>query len=103
MVCAASTSHAGFGAPRIDGWGGPAERYARLDREQCETELAQRAIPFERVDEARGVLAPVRLHGPLHGVTYRTALPASQRSSSPLEIVDGRLALSLDDFATPLP
>ncbi len=38
----------------------------------------------------------VRLAGPLHGVTFRTALPASQRASSPWEIVDCRLALSLD-------
>ena len=42
------------------------------------------------------------LTGPLHGVTFRTGLPASQRASSPWEIVDCRLALALDDFAEQL-
>jgi len=80
----------------------PAKRYARLDRVGCEAELARRGISFAHVDDARGVLAPVRLSGPLHGVTYRTGLSAPQRGSSPLEIVDCRLALSLDDFAIQL-
>jgi len=80
----------------------PAKRYAQLDRSGCEAELARRSIAFSRVDEARGVLAPVRLAGPLHGVTFRTALPAAERASSPWEIVDCRLALSLDDFAAQL-
>ncbi|HEX3345353.1 MAG TPA: extensin family protein [Polyangiaceae bacterium] len=82
--------------------GAPALRYGRLDRVACETELERRAIPFVRVDEARGVLAPVRLRGPLHGVTFRTGLPEAQRASSPWEIVDCRLALALDDFAAQL-
>ena len=55
-----------------------------------------------RVEEARGVLAPVRLTGPIHGVSFHTALPPAKRSSSPLEIVDCRLALALDDFALQL-
>jgi hypothetical protein len=80
----------------------PAVRYGRLDRAACESELTRRAVPFTQVDEARGVLAPVRLTGPLHGVTFRTALPASQRSTSPWEIVDCRLALALDDFSVEL-
>jgi len=103
---AAPVSHAGFGLPlppapppAVDV---PAERYSRLDRAGCEDELARRGIPFSRVDEARGVLAPVRLTGSLHGVTYRTALPAAERTSSPWEIVDCRLALALDDFAAQL-
>jgi len=99
-------SHAGLGAPSQpsipDTAKVPATRYAQLDRDGCEAELGRRGIPFTRVDQALGVLAPVRLTGPLHGVTYRTALPASQRTSSPWEIVDCRLALALDDFATQL-
>ena len=59
-------------------------------------------MPFVAVDEARGVLAPVRLTGPLHGVTFRTGLPKAQRATSPWEIVDCRLALALDDFAVQL-
>jgi hypothetical protein len=82
--------------------GAPALRYARLDRVACENELERRGIPFSPVDEARGVLAPVRLRGALHGVTFRTGLAESARATSPWEIVDCRLALALDDFATQL-
>jgi hypothetical protein len=104
LLCAAPASRAGFvgdvSAPDPDS--APAVRYARLDRTTCETELGRRGIPFTPVGEARGVLAPVRLAGPLHGVTFRTGLPASQRATSPWEIVDCRLALALDDFAAQL-
>jgi hypothetical protein len=102
IACAAPVSRAGFGAPTFvptARLGAPAQRYGRFDRTSCETELARRGVPFTRVDEARGVMAPVRLDGPLHGVTYRTGLSASKRASSPFEIVDCRLALALDDFA----
>jgi hypothetical protein len=114
IACAAPISHAGFAAaPQADPQGDPraspptavavpATRYAELDRGACEAELTRRGIPFTPVDQARGVLAPVRLQGPLHGVTYRTGLPASERTSSPWEIVDCRLALALDDFAAQL-
>jgi hypothetical protein len=80
----------------------PAVRYSQLDRVACEGELTRRTIAFTHVDEARGVLAPVRLTGTLHGVTFRTGLPAAQRATSPWEIVDCRLALALDDFAAML-
>jgi hypothetical protein len=75
-----------------------AYRYAQLDRETCEAELTRRSIAFTRVDEARGVLAPVRLAGPVGGVTYHTGLPPKQRATSPNEIFDCRLILALDDF-----
>jgi hypothetical protein len=80
----------------------PAMLYGRLARGACEAELGRRAIPFVHVDEARGVLSPVRLVGPLHGVTFASWLPEAQRAMSPLEIVDCRLALALDDFAAQL-
>jgi hypothetical protein len=80
----------------------PALRYAGLDPSSCEAELGRRNISFARVDSARGVLAPIRLVGPLRGITFHTALPLGQRASSPYEIVDCRLALSLDDFASEL-
>jgi hypothetical protein len=108
--CAARASHAGAEATApvapeapvvVEAAETPAARYARLDRAACEAELERRAIPYATA-EARGVLAPVRLTGPLHGVTFRTALPEGQRASSPWEIVDCRLALSLDDFAAQL-
>jgi hypothetical protein len=113
IACAAPASSAGFGAPGVSPPSGPyrvgappapppAVRYGRLDRASCETELGVRGVVFTRVDEARGVLEPVRLGGPLHGVTYHSGLPAAQRATSPLEIVDCRLALALDDFARQL-
>jgi hypothetical protein len=73
--------------------------YAKLDRDGCEAELRKRKVTFTRVPEARGVVAPVRLEGPLSGVTFHSPLPASQRKSAPIEIVDCRLVLALDDFA----
>ncbi len=101
VMAGAPPSRAGFvgelGPP--DPATAPAVRYAQLDRASCEAELRARSVPFAAVDEARGVLAPVRLTGPLHGVTFRTALPAAQRGASVYEIVDCRLALALDDFA----
>jgi hypothetical protein len=112
MTSAPGSAQAAFGAPEFlqepplammrPPGEGPAVRYGRLDRTTCEAKLAQRHVPFAAVDEARGVLAPVRLTGPLHGVTFHTGLPASKRASSPWEIVDCRLALALDDFAEQL-
>ncbi|HEU0031640.1 MAG TPA: extensin family protein [Kofleriaceae bacterium] len=76
----------------------PAVKYGALTKDACEAELARRKISFVR-EEARGVMAPVRLTGPLHGVTFRTNLPDKQRATSHWEIGDCRLILALDDFA----
>lgn len=76
----------------------PAVRYGALTPEACLAELGRRQIPFEP-ETARGVLAPVRLTGPLHGVTFRTDLSDEQRATTPWEIADCRLVLALDDFA----
>jgi hypothetical protein len=76
----------------------PAYRYGELSPADCEAELVTRKIPFER-ETARGVLAPVRLTGPLHGVTFRTELSDQERETTPYEIADCRLVLALDDFA----
>jgi hypothetical protein len=78
----------------------PAMRYGKMDRGSCEAELERRHVGFVRVDEARGVLAPIRLTGPVHGVRFHGMLPDAQRATTPYEIVDCRLALALDDFAT---
>jgi hypothetical protein len=113
IACGAPASSAGFGAPRGLPPAGPyrvgplpepspAERYALLDRATCEAQLAARGVAFRPVDEARGVVAPVRLDGPLHGVTFRSGLSAAERATSPFEIIDCRLALALDDFARQL-
>jgi hypothetical protein len=77
----------------------PAVRYAGMDRGTCEAELARRGVVYKRVDEARGVMMPLRLEGPLHGVTFHSNLGPLERARSPYEIVDCRLVLALDDFA----
>jgi hypothetical protein len=88
-----SSSSSSSGTPAI------ASRYAGMDRQSCEGELAKRHIAFERVGEARGVIAPLRLKGPLSGVTYRSNLSAKMRETAVIEIYDCRLVLALDDFA----
>jgi len=76
-----------------------ATKYASLDRGTCEAELGKRHIAFDRVGEARGVIAPLRLKGAIAGVEFRSMLPAAQRKTSPYEIYDCRLVLALDDWA----
>jgi hypothetical protein len=124
IACGAPAARAGFGGPRAVPPSGPyrvgnpppptpAERYAALDGASCEQELTARGVAFSRVDQARGVLEPLRLGGPLHGVTFhspsitRAAAPPlgtsrAERASSTYEIIDCRLALALDDFAQQL-
>ena len=78
----------------------PAFHYNDLSREACEAELDERKIPYTREPEPwLGVRAPVRLSGPLHGVTYRTSLPEAKRATTKWEVADCRLVLALDDFA----
>ncbi|MBC7977481.1 MAG: extensin family protein, partial [Myxococcales bacterium] len=80
----------------------PAVRYAQLSQIDCEIELDQRDIAYDRVydkPEGVGVLAPVRLGGPLRGVTFRSDASEAKRETSPYEIADCRLVLALDDFA----
>jgi hypothetical protein len=98
-VCApvAGQAHVTAASPMADAT--PAVRYANLDAATCEAELTRRGAAFTPVDKARGVLAPIRLTGPIRGVSFHSGLPASQRAGSPFEILDCRLALALDDFA----
>jgi hypothetical protein len=77
----------------------PAQRYAQLDRTACEAELTKRAVPFKSEAETRGVLAPIRLTGPMHGVTFHSPLPPEKRAVQPWDILDCRLVLALDDFS----
>lgn len=86
--------------PSIDTHGiSVASHYAGLDRTTCEAELDRRHISYRRADSARGVVAPIRLAGPLSGVTFRSNLPAEKSRTSPYDIYDCRLVLALDDFA----
>src|SRR5260370_25331580 len=73
----------------------PAVRYASFDGSRCLAELSRRGVSFQNiVGQAPGVLAPVRLTGPLNGVVYRTMLAESARRTTPWEVFDCRLALS---------
>jgi hypothetical protein len=80
----------------------PASRYARLSREDALAELRRRGIAFEEEASTPGVVAPIRLTGPLHGVVIHSSLPRNQWKTTPFEILDARLALALDDFAAVL-
>jgi hypothetical protein len=77
----------------------PHRRYGAMTQDECEAELVARKVPFVREPPTMGVRAPIRLTGPMHGVLYRSDLPAEKRATSPWEVVDCRLALALDDFA----
>ena len=76
----------------------PAVRYGAMSADECKAELVARAIPFVE-ETGRGVTQPVRVTGPLHGVTYRSDVAEKDRATSPYEIADCRLVLALDDFA----
>jgi hypothetical protein len=79
----------------------PAVRYGRMSQTECEAELNKRSIKFHR-ETAKGVAAPVRLDGALHGVEFRTDQSDAQRAESPWEIADCRLILAMDDFSAML-
>lgn len=79
--------------------GAPSTRYAALDQSACEAELKKRAIVFVRGAPTEGVREPVRLHGPLHGISIHSMLAVAQREKSASEIFDCRLVLAVDDFS----
>lgn len=76
----------------------PAYRYANMTDEQAFAELDRRGIAYEKVGPHGSVRAPIRLSGALHGVDIHGSLPAEQRKDSMFEVLDARLALSIDDF-----
>jgi hypothetical protein len=79
----------------------PNMRYAALDQATCERELTQRNVAFVRAEPMTGVMAPVRLRGPMTGgVTIHSLLPPSQREHAAMEVFDCRLVLALDDFSS---
>jgi hypothetical protein len=85
--------------PEVEAKNARASRYADLEDGAALAELARRQIPFTRTAAVRGVRTPIRLTGPLHGVTIRSSLPEEERAATPFEILDARLALALSDFA----
>lgn len=87
--------------PAAEALAAPAQRHARLSREEALSTLRERGVPFVEVpaNEAPGVLVPVRLTGPVGGVWFRSSDPESVRRKSRYEILDARLALTLGDWA----
>ncbi len=77
----------------------PAYRYANMSDGEAFEELDRRKILYTKLDATPGVRAPVRLTGRLHGVYIHSSLPPDERVKTPFEILDARLALTLDDFA----
>jgi hypothetical protein len=77
----------------------PAYRYAQLEPSACYAELRRRDLPVTiETERLPGLSAPVRLTGPLNGVTFRTDMAPEQRVSTPYELFDCRLMLALHDF-----
>lgn len=89
------TDYSIFAVPKAS----PAPGYAWLDRDDCEAELRSRHVDFARAEDIAGVRAPIRLRGFLHGVSIHSTLPLAARARSHADLIDCRLALSLDDFA----
>lgn len=77
----------------------PAYRYANMSDGEAFEELDRRKILYTKLDPTPGVRAPIRLTGRLHGVYIHSSLPPDERVKTPFEILDARLALTLDDFA----
>lgn len=74
-----------------------ASRYAALSGEQCLREAAARTLALVPAD-ARDVVQPVRLTGPLGGVRFLMGGAKEPGGSSPHEILDCRLVLALADW-----
>jgi hypothetical protein len=70
-----------------------------MSNEDAYRELERRRVPYKRERGAvRGVRAPIRLTGPLHGVAVHSTLPESEWEATVYNILDARLALALDDL-----
>jgi hypothetical protein len=80
----------------------PAYRYANATNDEIRAWIRERELPFvEESDAVLGVRLPGRLTGPLHGVTIH-GTGSTRGALSPYDVLDGRLALALDDFCAHL-
>jgi len=76
----------------------PAYRYANASNDEVRQWLIEREIPFSEISSpVRGVRMPGRLTGSLRGVWVHGTDP-THAELLPYEIIDGRLALAVDDF-----
>jgi hypothetical protein len=87
--------------PAAEALKAPAQRHAQLSKAEALEALHARGVAFSEVPaaEAPGVVAPVRLTGPVGGVWFRSSDPETTRRHSRYEILDARLALTLADWA----
>src|SRR5580704_18034593 len=76
----------------------PVVCYGAMSPDDCYAELTTRQIAFTK-EPTKGVLAPIRLGGPLHGVVFKTDLSEAQRATTPWDIGDCRLILARDHCA----
>jgi hypothetical protein len=80
----------------------PAYHYANASDDEVRTWIAHRKLPFTEVHDAGpGVRLPGRLTGSLRGVWIH-GTDRAHAAESTYEILDGRLALALDDFCAVL-
>jgi len=77
----------------------PNMHYAALEAPACEGELVRRGVAYARATPMPDVMAPLRLRGPLHGVSVHTTLAPADRDKALEEIFDCRLVLAVDDLA----
>jgi hypothetical protein len=73
--------------------------YAAMSTSDCLRELEARRVPFERVEETKGVEMPIRFTGPIRGVRFRPLFQHLPENKNHKTIADCRLGLALDDFA----
>jgi hypothetical protein len=82
-----------------------AYKYARLADEACFAALDERGFPYKRVDPTKGIDAPIRLSGPVHGVAFHLTYRGPENTDDDKlssSILDCRLGLAIDDLATVL-
>jgi hypothetical protein len=72
-------------------------RVGTLSTRRCFAELARAGVPFRREQEADDVRNPVRLLGPINGVTYRGQ--SLRRPPFPSDVLDCRLAVALIELS----
>jgi hypothetical protein len=74
--------------------------YASMSTDACLAELDARKFPYERVAEPQpNVETPLRLTGPVRGVTFDLTYRTQRDPKSKAAIADCRLALAVDDLA----
>ena len=72
----------------------PARATARLSPRECRQRVRLNKLPVKTIGYARGVALPMRLEGPLHGVSFRGPDEKSKHS-----IMDCRLIVALEGMA----